>query len=231
MLVAAAGGVVRGMTGFGGSLIMTPLLTMVFEPKQVVPAVLLLEAFAATPMLIKAAGLAHYRTIAPICAASFVTLPLGGYLLVHADPHVLRRGIAVLVIVSSALLFKGVRYSGPRPVSLLVGLGALCGALLGATGIGAPPMILYLLSGSDPVVVTRSNLTLGVAAMSVAALVMLRAQGIPVLDGPLSPLAMAPCFYGGIVIGTYLFSRVSETRFRLLALALLMSVSTVALFR
>ena len=106
MLVSIAGGVIRGMTGFGGSLIMTPLLSMLFDPRRVVPPVLLVEAFAAAPMLAKAAGLAHYRTIAPICLASFVTLPLGAYVLTHAEPHVLRRGIAIMVLLFSAVLFS-----------------------------------------------------------------------------------------------------------------------------
>jgi uncharacterized membrane protein YfcA len=231
MLVSIAGGVIRGMTGFGGSLIMTPLLSMLFDPRRVVPPVLLIEAFASAPMLAKAAGLAHYRTIAPICVASFVTLPLGAYVLAHAEPYVLRRVIAVMVLLFSALLFSGVRYRGPRPLALSVALGGACGVLLGATGIGAPPVILYLLSGPDPIAVTRANLTLCVAAISLAALGVLWAQGALYLDGPLSPVAMAPCFYGGIVIGTQLFCRTSENALRQFALVLLMSVSAVALFK
>ncbi len=231
LLVSVVGGLIRGMTGFGGSLVMTPILTMLFSPRQVVPAVLLLEAFAAAPMLAKAAALARYRTLAPICLASFATLPLGAYVLMHAEPHALRRGIAVMVIVFSALLLCGVRYRGPRPVAVSAALGGVCGVLLGATGIGAPPVILYLLSGPDSLAVTRANLTLYVAAISVAALIVLWAQGAFMIGGALPPLAMAPCFYGGIVIGSHLFSRTKETALRQFALALLMTVCTVALFR
>jgi hypothetical protein len=229
--ISVLGGLIRGITGFGGSLVMTPILTMVFSPRQVVPAVLLLEAFAAIPMLIKANALAHYRVLAPICIASFMTLPLGAYVLLHAEPGALRRGISAMVIVFSALLLCGVRYRGPRPAALSAGLGGICGVLLGATGIGAPPVILYLLSGPDPVAVTRANLTLYVAAISVAALIVLWAQGAFALGGALSPWAMAPCYYGGIVIGGHLFSRTKETALRRFALALLMIVCAVALFR
>lgn len=231
LLVSVVGGLIRGMTGFGGSLVMTPILTMLFNPRQVVPAVLLLEAFAAMPMLARASALAHYRILAPICLATFATLPLGAYVLIHAEPDALRRGIAGLVIVFSALLLCGVRYRGPRPAALSMGLGGACGVLLGATGIGAPPVILYLLSGPDPLAVTRANLTLYVAAISVAALIVLWAQGALVLGGQLPPLAMAPCYYGGIVIGSHLFSRTKETALRQFALVLLMTVCAVVLFR
>lgn len=231
LLISVMGGLIRGMTGFGGSLVMTPILTMLFSPRQVVPAVLLLEAFAAAPMLAKATALARYRTLAPICLASFLTLPLGAYVLMHAEPHALRRGIAGMVIVFSALLLCGVRYRGPRPVAASAALGGVCGVLLGASGIGAPPVILYLLSGPDSLAVTRANLTLYVAAISVAALIVLWAQGAFMIGGALPPLAMAPCYYGGIVIGSHLFSRTKETALRQFALALLMTVCTVALFR
>lgn len=231
LLISVAGGLLRGMTGFGGSLVMTPILTMLFNPRQVVPAVLMLEAFAATPMLIKATALAQYRVLAPICLASFATLPLGAYVLLHAEPHALRRAIAGMVIVFSALLLCGARYRGPRPAALSVGLGGACGVLLGATGIGAPPVILYLLSGPDPLAVTRANLTLYVAAISIAALLVLWTQGAFVLGGSLPPLAMAPCYYGGIVIGGHLFHRTKETALRQFALVLLMTVCAVALFR
>jgi uncharacterized protein len=234
LMAAVAGGIIRGMMGFGGSLVMTPLLSMVFDPKLVVPPVLLVEAFAAAPMLAKAAACAHHRTIAPICLASFITLPVGTYVLAHAEPYLLRRGIAAMVLVSSVLLFKGVRYRGPRPLALSAGLGGVCGVLLGATGIGAPPVILYLLSGPDPIEITRANLTLCVTAISIAALALMWAQGTLYLGGPLSalsPLAMAPCYYGGIMVGSHVFRRTREGTLRQLALVLLMSVSAVSLLR
>jgi uncharacterized protein len=231
MMVAVAGGVIRGMMGFGGSLIMTPLLSMLFDPRQVVPPVLLVEAFAAAPMLASAAACAHHRTIAPICLASFATLPLGTYVLAHTEPYLLRRGIAGMVLLFSVLLFKGVRYRGPRPLALSAGFGGVCGVLLGSTGIGAPPVILYLLAGPDPIEVTRANLTLCVTATSIAALAILWVQGMLYLGGPLSPLAMGPCYYGGILVGSHLFRRTGEAALRQLALVLLMSVSAVALLR
>jgi len=54
--------------------------------------------------------------------------------------------------------------------------------MLGATSIGAPPVILYLLSSPDLVAVTRANLTLYVVVLSAAGLVMLGFTGL--LDSP-----------------------------------------------
>lgn len=190
--VAAAAGVIRGITGFGGAMVMTPPLALIFGPKLAVPVVLLLETFAATPMLREAVATARWRMITPMFVAACLTVPLGGYLLVSADPDVLRRAIAVIVIVFSLLLLNGVRYSGPQHLSTSIALGGVSGTMLGATSIGAPPVILYLLSGPDAVRVTRANLTLYVVVTSGADLAMLWSRGL--LDGAslLSGLALAP---------------------------------------
>lgn len=225
MAVAAVSGIIRGITGFGGAMVMTPPLALIFGPKLAVPVVLLLETFAAAPMLRDAARAARWRVIAPISAAACVTIPLGGYLLVTAEPDMLRRAIAVTVIAFSLLLLKGVRYSGPQRMSTSVALGGVSGIMLGATSIGAPPVILYLLSGPAAVQVTRANLTLYVVVISAAGLMMLWSRGV--LDGAatVSALLLAPFFYSGVVAGTHFFTRFSEQRFRQFTLLLMTIVS------
>jgi uncharacterized membrane protein YfcA len=229
MFIALCGGLVRGLTGFGGSLVMMPALSLMFDPKLLVATVLLLEAFAAAPMFLDAVRRAHFRVIAPICAAAFVTVPLGGYVLFHTDPQVIRRSIAALVIIFSVMLLRNVRYTGARRLSTSLALGACSGVLLGGTGIGGPPIILYLLSGPDPIQVTRANLTLCVTAISVAALAMLWTRGALHLHGPASPLVLGPCYFSGILLGTLLFRYCNEQRFRQVTLLLLIAVSLFTL--
>lgn len=224
--VAAVGGLIRGITGFGGAMIMTPPLALLFGPRLAVPVVLLLETFAAMPMLREAAREARWRIIVPISAAAFVTVPIGGYFLVTTDPQLLRRIIAGIVIAFSLLLLRGARYHGQQRLPTSVALGGLSGTMLGATSIGAPPVILYLLSGPDPVVVTRANLTLYVVATSAAGLAMLFARGV--LDGGsgLTAALLAPFFFGGVIAGSRLFSRFSDLRFRQFTLVLMLAVSS-----
>ena len=112
MAIACLAGVIRGITGFGGSMVMTPPLALLFGPQLAVAAVLLLEAFAGAPMMLDAARNATWRLLAPIAVAACVTVPLGGYVLVHADQDILRRAIAAIVFIFALLLLKGARYTG-----------------------------------------------------------------------------------------------------------------------
>ena len=108
---------------------------------------------------------------------------------------------------------------------MTLAMGGLSGALLGATGISGPPVVLYLMSGPDPRNVTRANLTLYVVIVSIAGLVMLAARALLDPSAPVMALLLAPFFFGGVIVGSHLFKRVSERRFRQLTLLLLVVVS------
>jgi hypothetical protein len=226
MAIAGLAGVIRGITGFGGAMVLTPPLALLLGPQLAIPVVLLLEAFVGAPMMRDAARHATWRALVPITLAACVTIPLGGYVLVHADQDVLRRVIAAIVVVFALLLLRGVRYAGARGLPSSLSLGAVSGTLLGATGIGGPPVILYLLSGPDPVHVTRANLTLYVAFISVAGLTMLATRGILNATALTSMLLLAPLYLIGVLLGGRLFARSSDKRFRQFTLVLLLAVST-----
>lgn len=225
LLIALVGGLVRGTTGFGAAMVMTPALSLVIGPRAAVPVTLLLETFAALPMLPAAARIARWRVLAPISAAALLTVPLGVWLLADVSPNRLRMLIALTVIVFSLALLSGRRYHGAPRRATSLALGALSGTMLGATSIGAPPIILYLLSGPDPAAVTRASLTLYVVLISAAGLAVLAFGGL--LDAVTLRYAgwLALPFAGGVIIGSRLFSRLSDLRFRQFTMVFMLLVA------
>lgn len=224
-LVGAVAGVIRGITGFGGAMVMSPPLALLLGPLLAVPIALLLESVAAAPMLAQLRHLVRWRVIGPIILAACVTLPLGTYVLLSVDPLVMRRVIAAVVIVFSLLLLRGWRYSGPRRASTGAGLGALSGLMTGATGMGGPPVVLYLLAGPDPIAVTRANLTFFVGAINLAGVVSVAVGGLLGAHALGLTLLLAPGYYLGMVAGTRLFSRFNDTRFRRFTLFFMLAVA------
>jgi uncharacterized protein len=152
-------------------------------------------------------------------------VPVGTYILVQADPLTMRRVIAAVVIVFSLLLLRGWRYAGAQRLGTSVGLGALSGGMVGATSMGGPPVILYLLAGPDPVGVTRANLTYFVGGISLAGVLALWMNGV--IDAGVLRLALvlAPGYYIGMLAGTRLFARFNDQRFRQFTLLLMVAVS------
>lgn len=223
--IAAIAGVVRGITGFGGAMVMSPPMALLLGPLVTVPVVLLLESVAATPMWVQNRRLVRWRVIGPILAMACLFAPIGTWILVTADPQAMRRVIAAVVVVFALLLLAGVRYSGRQRLPTALGLGALSGTMVGATSMGGPPVILYLLAGPDPIEVTRANLTYFVGGISFAGVALLALQGVLGPSGLLLALVLAPGYYGGMVVGTRLFARFNDQRFRQFTLALMLAVS------
>ena len=223
--IAAIAGVVRGITGFGGAMVMSPPMALLLGPLAAVPVVLLLESVAATPMCWQNRALVRWRVIGPILGMACVFVPVGTWILVTADPQVMRRVIAAVVVVFSLLLLAGVRYAGKQRLPTALGLGALSGTMVGATSMGGPPVILYLLAGPDPIEVTRANLTWFVGGISFAGVVMLALNGVLGMGALVLAALLAPGYYGGILVGTRLFARLNDARFRQLTLVFMMVVA------
>src|SRR6185295_12502679 len=203
-------GLVRGTTGFGGAMFMTPVLSVLYPPVNAVVIALLLETAAALVMFPDALPKVRWRTLLYLTLPAVVTVPIGGYLLLTLDPVVARKIISGVVILFSSMLLFGFRYGGTPRVATSIMLGSVVGVLLGATSVGAPPVILYLLSGPDPQVVTRANLTVFVTAISVAGLFMLTLAGA--LTTPLAMSAALLCipFVTATWLGAKQFARLSD---------------------
>lgn len=227
--IVTSAGLVRGVTGFGGAMLMTPMLSVLIGPVPAVVTALILETAAALVMFPDALPKAKWRTLVFLTLPAILTVPLGGYLLLTLDPAIARKLIAAVVIVFSAMLLFGVRYSGkPRAVTSIA-LGSIVGALLGATSVGAPPVILYLLSGPDPAAVTRANLTIFVTAISIIGLAMLAAAGAITATLGLSAVSLTVPFLLATWFGGKLFARLSDPGVRRFALVLMLSVGAISL--
>ena len=229
IVLGAVAGIVRGVTGFGAAMVMSPPLALLLGPSVAVPLVLILEGFAAAPMLPRLRRQAKWRVLAPILVAATIFLPVGVYLLTHLDREIVRRLIALFVIGFSLTLLAGLRWHGAHRLRISLGLGALSGVMVGTSGIGAPPIILYLLAGSDPSATVRATMTFYVALISIVALTVFLVQGLIGMNVLILALAMTPLFMVGVTLGSRIFAQLSEERFRRLTIWLMLTVSAIVL--
>lgn len=227
--VVILGGLMRGITGFGGAMLMAPPLSMLIGPVPTVVTALILETAAALVMFSDALPKINRRLLSYLIFPACLTVPLGGYLLITLDPVIARKVIAGVVTVFSLALLTGIRYTGSqRPVTSLL-LGSVVGVLLGATSVGAPPVIIYLLSGPDPQVVTRANLTVFVTSLSVIGLVMLLAIGAVTTNLTLSAFLLCIPYMAATWFGGAVFARMSDVGVRSMALGFMLLIGIIGL--
>lgn len=233
-LLAAAGfmvvgGLLRGFLGFGGSMGAVPGLSLLYGPLGAVSIVLLADIGAVLQLLRTALLQSEKRVVAPLALASILTTPLGAWLLINLDPADMRRAIAITVLGFVFILMLGWRYQRPPTLPVVLGVGTVGGVLSGGAGMGAPPAVLFLLSGPHGHEAVRANIIGYLAVANMTALITIWLNGALTMETVYRALVLAPPYLIAIWIGGRLFRYASENFFRYAALAVTAIIGIAAL--
>jgi hypothetical protein len=224
-----AAGLIRGFSGFGSAMVNAPILSLLWGPTIGVPVAALIEFVPAIQLTPRAIPDAQWRTVWLMGIPALILIPAGAWLLITLPDDLVRRSIAAVVLILVVVLWSGWRYGGQRTAPISAGVGAVSGLLSGTTGIGGPPVILYLMAGSDRPVVLRANMigyfTIVLIGLAVT-YALLGLFGPPVLWR--TAVLVAP-YVVGIFVGARLFPLASERTFRNIALAVLAASSSYVL--
>lgn len=225
--IAAAGGFMRGFSGFGSNLVMAPLYTLVFDPVPAVLLAILLDLFATVPLVPGGLRLMRRAEILPLSVAAAIVVPVGGWMLVVVDPTFMRLAIAIIVIAFALAMLSGKKYSGPRGVGPSAVVGVLSGLLTGATSMGGPPVVLYMLTTDSEAKQTRAGLHIYSIIVETVAIFGFFIVGI--LSGAIfaAAAALLPVMLAGTWLGTKVFWRISDRVFRLAALWFLVAIGVM----
>jgi uncharacterized membrane protein YfcA len=135
--------VVRGLSGFGASMIGIGSLSLLLPPAQVVPAFLALEILTTAHLLPGVWRQVDWRSLRWVIAGCLLATPLGLQLLAGLDVGAMRLLVSgCLLGIASFMLFGPTRQLAERPPPGPLGalaVGAASGLLNGAAGIGGPP--------------------------------------------------------------------------------------------
>ncbi len=228
-IVTAVSGIMRGFTGTGSALITAPLFTLLFGPQAAIGTIALLEIGIALQLMPNAVRLTPWRVVAPMTVVGSLVVPLGAWALIVADETLMRRLIALVVLAFSLILLSGWRYPGqPAPASSIA-IGGLSGILNGATGMGGPPVTLYILAAPWAMEVARA------ALISHACLIMVPTFGSLAVGGVVTgtivwrAFLLLPVYVVTTWIGSRAFRTADEAAFRRAALWLLVVVAVATL--
>ena len=224
---AASAGLLRGATGFGSALIIAPVLSHLFGAQQAVAISLMIGA-SATLFLAPTSWRRMSLSVGLTTGAAGILLLLPGVLLLKAaDPDVMRKliGLTTLAAALAMLAFKARAF--PAGIVPQLFAGGLGGLIMGATSMGGPPVVLYLVSRRDETEVKKANVVFIVGALEIGALVLLGATGMIELRSLYHFALFLPPFALGMYGGSYAFAFVGE-RYRSVVLLILLLVGIVA---
>jgi uncharacterized membrane protein YfcA len=205
-------------SGFGFSLVSVPLLVLVLPLKTAVafqfPYALILVTWHAWHYR----GFVTRRELWPIMTGALVAMPLGAWLLYAAPEHLLKRALAIFIVLSvlGLALPAGRRLGRLCAGKVWWGLlwGFLSGGFQGAYSTGGPPAVIYIMA-SDPEP-RRAMGFLG-AFFSFLYLVMTMiyaASGLFTLEVMTQSALYAPVVAAGTLAGALLFRRANSRTYR-----------------
>lgn len=231
MAAVGLAGLVRGFSGMGLGLVGMPVLSIVYGPAQAIVILLLLQALTTVQMVPPSIRHCDGRLVLTLSLAAGACLPLGVWLLRTLEPELVRRLIAVFVVICAVTMMAGFRYTRrPGPVVTLAVAG-FSGLATGFTGIGGPPVALYLFSGPESARQNRHNLIMYFAALNGVALTVFALFGLLLGSSFVRALLLTPAIVLGVRGGQWLYMRASDALLRRAALWLILLIGVVGLVK
>ena len=218
-----------GFTGFGSTLVMIPLLSLVYGPTEAVAIGVAISAAGLAQMLPQASRDAVWTDVFPACLTSLILVPVGTIFLFLADPGTTRRLIGAVVFLVAVIMLRGWAYNGPRNRIT----SSLCGAVSGFTngffGIGSPAVTFYYLHARAVAVIARANILITIGTLSVVTLVAITIGGGFSQSTVIRAVALFAPYSFSLWIGSKLFQQTSDDLYRQIALWALMAIGLTVL--
>lgn len=209
-------GVFRGVTGFGGPLIMMPVFVLFYPAASAAATILLTDLTSNFGLLRNSIAMASYRTALPAICGALALMPFGSYVIVNSEKYVVNFLIYCVCTFASYLFLRGVRLKRHFHIQELVIGGGMAGATMGATGLGVGIVPIMGASPEHPSVI-RANLILFAAVCTAALIVLLFVRGAIGTD-ELVHAGLAIAFYmPGVAVGVRIYSKVNQEALRLTA--------------
>lgn len=225
LAVVLVGAFVKGFAGFGASMIWATGLALVLPPREAVPLVLMFEVATSLHLLPGLWRQVDWRSLRLLLVCTWIATPLGIAVLaaVPADP--MRLALAAAVLLAAILIGRGFALKTVPGPAATVAVGASAGLLNGSMAIVGPPVILFYFSSPLGLSVGRASLVAFFLGTDSVGTAMFAVQGLVTEQTVLRALAFLPVLLLGAALGNRGFLKVSEARFRVVVLALLVALS------
>jgi uncharacterized membrane protein YfcA len=218
-----AAGIVKGLTGFGFSLLMVPILVTLLGPKAAVPVIVILNAASNVPLYLHSRRWSSLGRIWPLIGAGIVSIPAGTYLLLVLDASVLKIIVGVVICLFALALLLGFRREIKKEKRGMVAAGLVSGLLNGLVSTGGPPAILLLTNQGMPKERFRANLIAYFLFLSAATVPAHLVGGLISAQVLRYAVIFTPALAAGALVGTRLVRYVPEASFRRAVLAIVMA--------
>lgn len=226
--VAALAGFIRGFSGFGGPLIMLPILGLYLAPAEAVWVMMWVDILVNVRLVPEARRDLSARVFLPLLAGTVATMPIGLWLLTTIDAVLMKRVLCVAILIAALVLLSGWRYRGEATKATWLGIGGLSGVVMGATSL-AVTVALFLNAGRQTAAEARANFIVWVFATTLVYIAMLTWQRAAATGQLGTILVLAPVYVLAATLGASVQRAADEALVRRLVLMLVVVIALMGL--
>jgi len=223
-----AAAVVRGYAGFGFSLLSVTALSILLEPRQIIPTIFILEVCASTHLLVTSWRHVHWQALGWLIVGCLIGTPIGVYTLATAPAGPLKIALASVVLIIAILLLRGFALkSVPGPLGT-AGTGLISGGLNGALGVGGPPVVIFFFGTPIGAATGRASMIAYFLFTDLLGLGWQWHDGLLDRQAFGRALMYAPALIAGVFVGNRMFAAIDPAHFRVWVLRLLIALAVVS---
>ena len=228
-LTIVIAGFLRGFVGFGNSILIVIIFSLLYGPVFAVPFAALASLPPTIQLLPTTIRESERDFVLPFAIAVFVAAPFGVVALISVDPDLLKIGIALIVLVMVYLLYSEWRPSrdlGARGLGLI---GVVSGLANGVAGAGGMIVAAAALARPAAAGQQRANTIGGITAVGLCNFPPFLYYGLFTREIVVLSAIMVPVYLVGTMIGIRRFEHGGSRNYRNAALCVLAAVALVAL--
>lgn len=227
MMCIFGAAVVRGYSGFGFSLLSITALSLIFEPRAIIPSIFILEVAASTHLMIHAWRDVHWQSLRRLAAGCLIGTPAGVYALARVPSAPLTVALSAIVLLLASLLARGFVLRAMPGRSATVATGLASGLLNGSIGVGGPPVVMLFFGSPAGVATGRASMIAYFLFTDVLGLAWQWHDSLLNRAVLARALLYAPALGAGVWLGNRAFAAVNPQRFRWWVLRLLMALAAL----
>jgi uncharacterized protein len=220
---------VRGISGFGMSLVLAPIMLLIINSKSVVVLNLLLGMVSNFMVLSYSLKHLEFKAIFPLCICYLLGMPIGLWTLKSIDVSILKVLIgAITIIFAIPLMF---RFSKAfKNEKMAGGIAGFFSGLIGtATSLGGPPVVLFMHNQDWVKERIHADLALYFAITAPTSIIALALTGLMDKNTVLTSASFIPALFIGIFLGMLAFKRINPRVFRNVSLAIIIGAGILGI--
>lgn len=219
ILIILCASILQTSTGFGFSIMATPFLLLLFDPREAIQLNLILSLFISSMLIVNIRRDVNWGVFKRFVIGGLFGLPIGITIFLLLDMTLLKLGVSLLIIGLTILLIMNWRTNQTIQRDFLV--GGLSGLLTTSIGMPGPPLLLYF-SGTNTKKATLRATTLAFYLFIYSASLMFQVLFAGTsTEIWLSSLKALPIVLVGLMVGQLLYKRISQKMFQILTYILL----------